>query len=775
MRAVFKREFFSAFHRLYGFVAVAVLSLFSGILFIFYNLNYASENIASMLSALAVVAALVIPVVAIGAFPSGKREDTDSVYDMMPVSSRDVVLGKYLSALSVIMLPNAVVAVYPAISGMFGNVDHMMSYSAFLGFLLFEAAWLAVCMLIAKLCKSRVRAYIWSYAIGVVWYFAAIVAVVVPTTRVASFIALAVAVLAIGVALYFATKKVALSLISVAVLGAVLTVSFILTPESFAGLFETFVGKLSIFDRYNNFTYGLFDLESILFYLTVIALFVFLTWRKYEERYCDTKEKTQGLSLKKATSLGLALLLMLASFAVNTVAAALPDGALTFDATMANKNSVSKEAEAFLEGIDKQVTVYLLEPTGLEDYELYLQSLAASNENIILKKVYYSDTPEFYSERGINTEDMTANSLVVECGDNSQYLSYLNLFYYSNAELGATQMSYTEYNYYYSLFTSNEQYVEYLYSLMYNTTMYFNADTVICTYIEYVAADVIPMNYYLTGHGEKSLKSVSNPYCDLGLTELDLSQTDIPEDAASILVNMPTEDISDGEKQMLLDYLSSGGQLTFITDSSNLDMENLCAVLAAYGMSAEKDIVKQTEKVIDEETEEETEKTVTEFAVTAHTDNDVMAYLEDMSSVNIKVKDANAIKTDDTAKEYLTVIPLLSSAETSYIGDDASAASSYTVACAAETPDGARVAWFTGGESFNVAADRSATAVVLALNWVTLVYESELPTIPAIAYAQPMTKITSGGSGLLSVILIAAPLCIACFGVIVYYKRKKAK
>ena len=45
------------------------------------------------------------------------------------------------------------------------------------------------------------------------------------------------------------------------------------------------------------------------------------TWRKYEERYCDTKEKTHSLSLKKATSLGLALLLTLTSCAVNTVAA----------------------------------------------------------------------------------------------------------------------------------------------------------------------------------------------------------------------------------------------------------------------------------------------------------------------------------------------------------------------------------------------------------------------------------------------------------------------
>lgn len=771
MRAVFKREFFSAFHRLYGYITVAVMMLVSAILFTVYNLLYTSESIASVCAGMSVVAALVIPVMATNAFPSRKKEDTDATYDLMPVTSRDVVLGKYFASLAIVMLPNVLIACYSVFAGFFGNVDHFASYNSLLGLLLFEAAWLAVCTFIAKASRSRVISYVISYAVGIAWYFLAIVSVLIPTARIASLIGFGVCILIICVLLWLATRKLVLAIVSGIALAALLAVSYIVSPASFSGLVEAFIDELSLFAHFNSFSYGLFDIEGVIFFLAFGALFVFLAWRSYEKKHLH-KEKRPCLSLKKATSAGLATLLVASTLAVSALAAVVPNRFTSLDATAARKTSVSGEAKEFLSSLDKDVTVYLLEPTGLESYELYLERFCAVSDRLTLKKVFYADTPEFYTDREINIDSISANSLVVESEDRFNYLSYHNLFMYSNETLGATNMTYSEYAYYSQLFSSNEDYYDYYYSLINDTTVYFNADHSLCVYIEYAAADIIPANYYLTGHGEPSIESMSSAYRELGLVPLDISETEIPADAASIFINVPTQDITETERDALLEYLEGGGQLTLTTNEANLDMPNLCAVLAAYGMRAKKGIVCESMSVTAEDGTQTTQTTA-EITPTVNFDNDVLYYLDGATGIDITVKNANAITVDESAGQYLTKIPLLESSSESYVGDGSPA--SYTVACAVETPEGAKIAWFTGGESFNDATSDAPKAIMCALSWVTLTYESDVDNVPATVYSTPTAEISSMGASALSVLLILIPLTVAVTGAIIFYMRKKSK
>ncbi len=769
MKNVFKRELSSAFHHLYGYITVGLLLLISSILFFAYNLSYTNESISAVCAGMVIVSAVIIPVISVNAFPSRKKENTDSMYDMMPISTRDVVLGKYFAALALVLMPDVIIACYSVFAGFFDTVDHMASYSSLVGLVLFEAAWLAVCFFVAKSAKSRVFAYMLCYLLCIIWYFLAIVSILIPTTRLASLIGFSVTIVLFCVLLWVATKKILLALVSAAPLAVCLAVAYIKIPNYFAGAFENFINKFSIFDHFNSFTYGLFDLEGILYFLILTSLFVFLTWRAYEKKY-EKPNATFSLSLKKATSVGLAALIVCSSLAISCAAAVVPDRFMSFDATTANKNSVSNEAKDFLSGLDKQVTLYLLEPTGMENYELYLKRIVATSDNLTLKKVFYADDPMFYIDRDISTDAISANSIIVECGDKYNYLSYYNLFVYSNEKLGATNMSYSEYSYYHTLFASNENYYEYYYSLIYDTTVYFNADAVLCQYIEYTSADIIPTSYYLTGHGEPSVSGVSNPYSQLGLEEINISENEIPKNAASILINIPQTDISDDERQKLLTYLENGGQLTFITKESNLYHENLCAVLCEYGMSAKAGTVAEIVTPEDGENTDEKEY-VTEFSPSLKTDNDVLYRFQGTPTVI----DANAIEIDVSAKEHLTVIPLLISSSESVI-ENSDTKASYTLACAVETPSGAKVAWFTGGDAFNKASTDSATAVMYTLvDWVTLEYKSEIGDIPACVYSTPVTQINSIGAKLFAAVIIISAVAIMVSGIVVYYIRKQIK
>ena len=155
MISIFKREFLGAFRKLHGYITVGVTLLIGGLLLWFYNLSYAYDTTNAVFSAMSVVVALIIPVTAVNMFPNRKKRDTDSIYDMMPVTGKDVVLGKYFAALAVTLIPTLVMLLYPIIANMFGSVDLLQSYCLALGYIVFEAALLAVCMLVSVSFKSH--------------------------------------------------------------------------------------------------------------------------------------------------------------------------------------------------------------------------------------------------------------------------------------------------------------------------------------------------------------------------------------------------------------------------------------------------------------------------------------------------------------------------------------------------------------------------------------------------------------------------------------------
>ena len=65
----------------------------------------------------------------------------------------------------------------------------------------------------------------------------------------------------------------------------VLTVAaYCIAPGRFEGLLPNLMEKLSLFDRFNTFVSGVFDLTALVFYASVIALGLFLTVQSLEKR-----------------------------------------------------------------------------------------------------------------------------------------------------------------------------------------------------------------------------------------------------------------------------------------------------------------------------------------------------------------------------------------------------------------------------------------------------------------------------------------------------------
>ena len=98
-----------------------------------------------------------------------------------------------------------------------------------------------------------------------------------------------------------------------------------------------------------------------------------------------------------------------------------------------------------------------------------------------------------------------------------------------------------------------------------STSRYFDGEGRITSAIDYVTTDKLPKLYALEGHGEAELPEtfsdkISKENIELGNLSL-LKVDSVPEDARALMIHAPSSDISEEEKDLLGDYVNSGGKL----------------------------------------------------------------------------------------------------------------------------------------------------------------------------------------------------------------------
>jgi ABC-2 type transport system permease protein len=78
-------------------------------------------------------------------------------------------------------------------------------------------------------------------------------------------------------------RNINIAIISCAVIVVPLCFFYVVIKDSFAGLFAKIILKLALFDRFEFFIGGIFDIGAIVYYLSIIAFFVFLSVRSMEK------------------------------------------------------------------------------------------------------------------------------------------------------------------------------------------------------------------------------------------------------------------------------------------------------------------------------------------------------------------------------------------------------------------------------------------------------------------------------------------------------------
>ena len=284
MKAVFRHELATYFTGLTGYVFGAFLLLFGGIYTMVICLNAGSANFEYVLSNLSFIFLIIVPILTMRVIAEEKRQKTDQLLYSLPLSMTGVTLGKYAAMVVIFLIPTGVLCVYPLLLTAFGSIYLPAVFSTVVGFVFLGAALLAIGMFLSSITESQGVAAGRCFVVLLVCYFLPDLSDYFSTSAFASFAAFTVVVLLIGLIFRLMTRNTPVSVTLMVVLEVALILGYGLGGDSFAGLFPSLVEELSLFEKFYQFVDGIFDVRCLVYFLTVILVFPFLTVQSLEKR-----------------------------------------------------------------------------------------------------------------------------------------------------------------------------------------------------------------------------------------------------------------------------------------------------------------------------------------------------------------------------------------------------------------------------------------------------------------------------------------------------------
>jgi len=284
MSAIYKKEIRSYFNSMNGYIFAAFFLAAAGVLTWLSNLKGMYPQFEVTLSGVAIAFLFLVPIITMRSIAEERQSKTDQLLYSLPVSVIKIVVGKFLALYTVFLITVGIISFYPILLSFFGEVNFGMTYACILGFLLMGGALLAVGFFLSSVTESQLIAAILSLGAMLVFLLAGVFSSSVSTTASTSFWAFTAAVVLIGGIVYLMTKDWWISGVVAMILETALIFVYNRYEAAFQGLIGKVLGWFSVLNRFYNFTYGIFDVKAVVYYLSIIVIFVFLTVQAVEKR-----------------------------------------------------------------------------------------------------------------------------------------------------------------------------------------------------------------------------------------------------------------------------------------------------------------------------------------------------------------------------------------------------------------------------------------------------------------------------------------------------------
>lgn len=284
MRIILSRELKAYFNSPIGYVFLTFYLFIFGFYFCGINITQSNGDYSLVFNYLINLLLFTIPLVTMRLLSEEKKNKTDQLLLTAPISVKAIVLGKYLAAVLLFLLTLVITLIHPIILTVLGDVPWPTVISTYVGYFLLGATLIAISLFISSLTENQIISAIASIGVFLLLLLIDALATLIPPQRFSSLIFVFIIIIIITLYIYTSIKDVYISLI----IGFICATFTLLTYKFFGNLFDGLCTKvlqwLSLFSRYNNFGDGLFDIGAIVYYLSFIFVFLFLTNQTIEKR-----------------------------------------------------------------------------------------------------------------------------------------------------------------------------------------------------------------------------------------------------------------------------------------------------------------------------------------------------------------------------------------------------------------------------------------------------------------------------------------------------------
>lgn len=284
MIAVYKRELRSYLTSMIGYLFIFFILFLTGIYFSAYQLGAAYPRFEYTLSALTFVFLISVPILTMRVLAEERKQKTDQLLLTAPVSVGNIVIGKYLALVTVYAIPILVMCIYPLIMSKFGTVAFGSAYTAILGFFLLGCANIAIGVFMSALTESQVIAAVLTFVLLFAFYMMNGISSFFSKTSMSTCVTFGLLILAAAIILYTMIKNALISAIAAVIGEVILVVIYVVKSSVFEGGIQKVLNIFNLSGHFDNFTSNIFDIKGIVYFLSVIAVCLFLTMQSISKR-----------------------------------------------------------------------------------------------------------------------------------------------------------------------------------------------------------------------------------------------------------------------------------------------------------------------------------------------------------------------------------------------------------------------------------------------------------------------------------------------------------
>ncbi len=232
MIAVFKKEMRSYFTGVIGYAFLVIYLALSGAILCYTTLFSMSADVTNFYSYLLILTAIVLPLLTMKSFSEERKAKTEQLLMTAPVSMTGVVFGKFLAAY--VMYAGCIIinTLYSLVLLNYAQLKLAVLFGNLVAMLLIGMAFIAIGLFVSALTENQLAAAIGTIAIILVFLLIGLISSLLPSSYWLRYV----------------------------------------------------FNFISIFTRFQAFTNGYFDISAVIYYISIAAIFMYLTVRIYDRR-----------------------------------------------------------------------------------------------------------------------------------------------------------------------------------------------------------------------------------------------------------------------------------------------------------------------------------------------------------------------------------------------------------------------------------------------------------------------------------------------------------